>query len=91
MIVRTWAHRNHARTRQVPSLTRGKCLDADGIAILPWMITMALSCHCCFVTVFAMVDHYGFVMALVLCHPAFVYAIRQIIDAHIPWQPYMRT
>ena len=39
---------------------------------------------------FAMDDHYGFVMALVLCHLAFVYANRQVIDAHIPWQPYMR-
>ena len=57
---------------EVPSLARGKCLDADGIAI------------------FAMDDHYGFVMPLLLCHPVFAYANRQVIDAHIPWQPYMR-
>ena len=45
----------------VPSVARGKCLDADGIAI------------------FAMDDNHGFVMSLLLCHPVFAYANRQVI------------
>ena len=43
------------------------------------------------IAIFAMDDNYDFVMSLLLCHPVLAYADRQAIDAHISWQPHMRT
>ena len=74
----------------ISSLTRKKYLDVDDIAIFIMsnhhnFVMLLLLCYH-----FVMNDHYNFVMILVLCHLVFVYTNRQIINAYISWQSYIR-